>query len=213
MEEIIIEFFKNTVEVKSFGLNAKTISALMIVVLSTYQMWGVSQQFATIRRKESAESISLPFFIFTFFYMTATIMYGIYTDKLSVIYNGLNAFFFLAVLLIAWRYKKITGSDIWSLILFSLIIPIMIMVNDKKVAYMSCASLTFLLAFFQLKLLIKKGKRGSLEPKLINVYVVTNSAWLVYGIITKDWVFELSSSIGLALLIIIAILLRVYKDS
>lgn len=211
--DAIIQFLENSIEVKNFGLNTTTISALITVILSTYQMWGITKQIATIRRRKSAESIFMPLFIFAFFYLTTTIMYGIYTDKLSVIYNGLNALFFSIVLLVAWRYKKINFTDIVFLSIFSLMIPVMIFAPDKKVAYMGCASIMLLGALSQLILLIKNKKRGSLEPKLFNVYIVTNSSWLIYGIITKDWVFQLSNSISVTIMILIAILLRRYKDS
>lgn len=211
--ETLVQFFNNSIEVKNFGFNIITISSLMTVILSTYQMWGLTKQAATIKRKKSIESIYLPLFIFAFFYLTTTIMYGLYTDKLSVIYNGLNAVFFLIILLMAWRYKKINLTDILSLCIFSLLIPLMIIVSDKKIAYMGCASIMLCLGLLQLILLIRTKKRGSLEPKLFNVYLVTNSSWLIYGIITKDWVFQVSSSIGLVVMISISILLRRYKDN
>ena len=211
--ETISQFFKNAIEIKNFGFNIITISAIITIILSTYQMWGITKQIATIKRRKSAESIFMPLFIFAFFYLTTTIMYGVYTYKLSVIYNGLNSLFFFIVLLMAWRYKKVNTTDILSLLIFSLMIPAMIIVPNKKLAYMGCASIMLLGALSQLILLIRNKKRGSLEPKLFNVYIVTNSSWLIYGIITKDWVFQLSNSISVTIMILIAVLLRKYKDS
>ncbi|MCX6795234.1 MAG: hypothetical protein NT165_00675 [Candidatus Falkowbacteria bacterium] len=210
--ETIVQFFKNSVEAKNFDFNLITVSALLTIILSTYQMWGVTKQIATIERKKSVESISIPLIIFAFFYLIATALYGVYTMKLSVIYNGTNFLFFSVVLIKVWRYKKINSSDAMFLLLFSLMIPIMVISTNKKLAYMSCASVMLLGMLSQLILLIRNKKSGALEPKLINVYIVTNSSWLIYGIITKDWVFQLSNAISVTIITLIAILLKRYKD-
>ncbi|MFZ4648283.1 MAG: hypothetical protein ACOYMB_01455 [Patescibacteria group bacterium] len=207
----LVQFFNNSVEAKNFGLNTITISALITLILSTYQMWGVTKQIATIRRERSTESISIPLIIFAFFYLIATVMYGIYTSKLSIIYNGSNFLFFLVVLINIWRIKKFAISDFLYLLLFSLLILEMIINPNKKLAYMMCASIMLIGMISQLILLIKNEKSGALEPKLINVYIVTNSSWLIYGIITNDWVLQLSNAISVTIVISIAILLKRYK--
>lgn len=211
--ETISQFLKNAIEIKNFGFNAITVSAIITIILSTYQMWGITKQIATIRRRQSTETIFMPLFIFGFFYLVTAIIYGVYMERLSIIYNGLASVFFLVLLLVAWRYKKINTIDIVSLLIFSLMIPIMIIVPNKKVAYMGCASIMLLGALSQLLLLIKNKKRGALEPKLFKVYVVTNSSWLIYGIITKDWALQLSYSISVTIMILMVVLLRRYKDS
>lgn len=210
--EVIREFFKNAVEVKNFGLNLTTLSAGITLALSSYQMWGVTTQISTIRKEKSADMISMPLFIFVLFYLATTIMYGVYVNKLSIIYNGTNVFFYLATLFVIWKFKPVSRGDMFFLLLFSLMIPLMIIVPDKKIAYMSCASIMLMAMSSQLILLIKHKRKGSLEPKLIRVYLISNSSWLIYGIITKDWVLQLSNSISLTLIIFILILLRRYKD-
>lgn len=207
------QFLTNSVEVRNLGFNLKTASALLSIILTTYQMWGVVQQIKKINRRQSAELIITPFFIFSFFYLLIAILYGLYCDKLSIAYNGLSAFFILGVLIAAWHYRKISVLDYLSILVFSLMIPLMVIMPDKKVAYMGCAAVVLIGMLWQLIILIIYKKRGSLEPKLIDVYVVTNSSWLVYGILTRDWAFQASSAIGLSLLIPISILLRKYKDS
>ncbi len=211
--QAIVQFFTNSVEAKNLGFNLTTASALLSISLSSYQMWGIIQQIKTIKRKKSAELIIIPFFVFSFFYLLIAILYGLYTSKLSIAFNGLSAFFILGVLVAAWRYKKISAIDYLSILAFSLMIPLIIIMPDKKLAYMGCASVVLIGILWQLIVLIIHKKRGSLEPKLIDVYVVTNASWLIYGILTRDWAFQASSAIGLSLLLPLSILLRKYKDS
>ncbi|MFA5155152.1 MAG: hypothetical protein WC453_01855 [Patescibacteria group bacterium] len=209
----IIQFLQKSVEVGNFGFNLTTASALLTIVLSTYQMWGVTQQIKTINRKRSAEMIIMPLFVFGFYYLYIALLYGLYAGRLAVVYNGLSTFFYLAMLMAAWRYQKMKPIDYLTLSLFSLMIPMMIMIPDKKSAYMSCAAVMLLGMLIQLIYVIVKKKKGVLETKLIDAYIVTNSSWLIYGILTRDWAFQISSAVGLSLLIPLSILLRKYKDS
>jgi len=211
--ETIIRFFTNSAEVRNFGFNMITVSVILTVILSSYQMWGVTQQIKTIKRRRSTESIFAPLFIFGFFYLVTTIFYGLYSSKLAITYNGFNAFFFLALLITIGRWGKINRLDILAVILFSSMIPVMVFIPDKKTAYMSCSSVMLLGLLAQLILLAIRKKRGSLEPKLMRVYIVTNSSWLIYGILMDNWPLKLSNSIGLTLIVPIVILLRKYKDS
>ena len=211
--QAISQFFLNSVEIRNLGLNLTTMSALLSIILSSGQMWGVAQQVKTINRRKSAELIITPFFIFSFFYLLVAILYGLYNEKLSIAYNGLGAFFILAVLISAWRYRKISRLDYAAILVFSLMAPLMVILPDKKIAYMSCAAIVLVGILLQLIIVIVQKKRGSLEPKMIDIYVITNVSWLAYGILTKDWAFELSSALGLSLLVPLSFFLRKYKDS
>jgi hypothetical protein len=209
----IAYFFENAVEIEKFGFNTTTIVSLITVASSVYTMWGVTQQLFTINQKKSAESISIPLIIYEFFYYIVTIIYGWYVKELSVIINGLNVFFFLIVLIAILRYERIKFFEIMVFLVLSLMIPVMLFIQNKQMAYLGCSSVVIPSAISQFVILILKKKRGSLEPKLVKVYIITSSVWLLYGIIANDWVFKLSGFASLLILVPIAILLKKYKDN
>jgi uncharacterized protein with PQ loop repeat len=187
----------NYVEIQHWGFNSLVMSALITALISVVQSYGLIRQSRKIRRMRSAQSLSAFLFFFEGSFFISFFFYGIAKDSLAMMFNGLavGAAFWLAIVGII-RFKKLKTWEAASLPLTLLIIPLMILIKQKDL-------LLFILMLgggasllLQIVEMVREKSRGAIEIRFLLIFIISNSAWLVYSITISNWPLEITTSLS-----------------
>lgn len=199
------------IEVQNWGFNALIFSSFITMLFTVFQGYGFLKQSQKIWKKESAESLSAPFFFLFFFYFIAFIFYGLSKNSLAMTFNGLLFLPCFPIVIGVIKFKKLNWIDVVSLILTAAIIPIMIMVKEKDLFLFLLLMISIITLITQSIAMIKTKSRGSVEIKFIIIFFLTSAFWLIYSSVIGNWVLQVFNSIACIIYCLIIYLYRTYK--
>src|SRR3989339_528419 len=202
-------YWKELVEVQNFGFNAITISAIIIVIFSILESWGIYKQNKKIWDKKSGESVSVAWFIYFMFMLFSYFVYGIFTKEAAIIINGLASLFVVPIVVGLWRFKGFSKIDFFVFLLCVLGFVVMLIFPFKKIMFLLFSFGSILALIAQLVEMHKTKAVGVIEIKLIRVYLVSTAVFVVYSIFVNDWPLLIISVLSFILLVII--LLSYYR--
>lgn len=204
----MLEILKNTVEYKEFGFNTLTVAAIMTILFSFLQAYGIYKQGKEIWQKKSGEAIASVFFFYNFFYFFIFLIFGLMENKLAVIINGSLCFFYIPVLLGLKKYKKFSSLDRLMIILM-LIASSSIFFYPRKDQLLFAFSLISLIVIIkQFREFIKERQLGAFSKKYLQMFFVTGIFWCIYFAAIGQWLLEITCVIGTILYALILILQR-----
>src|SRR3989339_685777 len=158
-------YWKELVEVQNFGFNAITISAIIIVIFSILESWGIYKQNKKIWDKKSGESVSVAWFIFF-----SDFVYCIFSKEAAIIINGLASLFVVPIVVGLWRFKGFSKIDFFVFLLCVLGFVVMLIFPFKKIMFLLFSFGSILALIAQLVEMHKTKAVGVIEIKLIQVY-------------------------------------------
>src|SRR3989339_183294 len=163
-------YWKELVEVQNFGFNAITISAIIIVIFSILESWGIYKQNKKIWDKKSGESVSVAWFIYFMFMLFSYFVYGIFTKEAAIIINGLASLFVVPIVVGLWRFKGFSKIDFFVFLLCVLGFVVMLIFPFKRIMFLLFSFGSILALIAQLVEMHKTKAVGVIEIKLIQVY-------------------------------------------
>lgn len=204
---------KEFIEVQNWGLNLIVLSSLMTVVFTIIQGYGFIKQGQKIWREKSAKAISPQFFFLFFFYFLAFIFYGISKLSLAMAFNGLLFLTCIPVVVGVIKFKKLKVLDWISFFSFMLIVPAMILLDnkDKDILTSSLLLVSLIVLLIQLFGIIKEKSTGSMEIKFIIIFFSTSVCWLVYSFLIGNWPLQIFNSFAAVIYLLIILLYRKYN--
>jgi hypothetical protein len=212
---ILIEIIKGTVEFQNWGLNILTISALGTVFFTLLQAWSLLRQNKAIWQNRSGESINVTIFSYWLFYFMAFTIYGFGNKSIAMVANGLLFIVFIPIILGLWKFKKFNlieklgFSVFWIIPLKMHIDPI----SDRQNLLLIFLIGILLFSIFQPYEVWKNKHPGSIEPKMLLVFMATNIFWFVYGLTIKDMALIVFNPLGFLVFAVTFWLWRKYKKS
>ena len=168
---------------------------------------------ATIRKNRSGESLSTTFFIYAGCYFFMFMVYGITKHSIAMAFNGFIGIPYAFILVSLYRFKGFTRKDWIFLALFSLMTPTVYLLNAKARDIFTLIGLFGILVPLtgQVREMYRTKIPGSVEPKFIFTFMLSNVFWFIYGITTNNWIFVVFNPISLALLTTALVLYLKYK--
>jgi len=179
-------FLANFDEYQNWGMNALTVSAIGTVFFTFWQLYAAVAQSKKVWSERSAQSVSLQLFTYNLFYLVSFLIYGAYKNSLSMMINGLLFIAFLPAVIGIWKFKKTRLREKIIALLYSLIIPAMIILPQKDLVVLISLSGIVLFLAFQLWDIIKEGEFGALSVEFVVIYLATNAFWLAFSITIKN---------------------------
>lgn len=204
---------ENFIEIKNFGFNSLTITALMTMLFTIFQGYGVMIQNKMIWRKKSVESLSATLFFLYCFYFIAFFIYGLEKKSVAMTFNGLLAIPYIPIVIGFLKFKRLNFKEKLSLPLTMAVIPLMIIIPSKDIFLLILLMISLVILGTQPLEMIKTKKRGAVEIKFILIFSITSIFWLIYAIAISNWVLIIFNSSALILYAIIISLYYSYKTT
>jgi len=207
------EFIKHTIEYQNWGLNMVTFSFLGTAFFSLLQGWSLLKQNGTIRRKKSGKSLSVTLFIYSGCYFFSFFVYGVLNQSMGMMVNGLLGIPYIPIILALHEYKGFTKTNWITLVIFSLMIPLVyILQGSVRDMFVLCG--LFGLGFpliGQIREMYKEKSAGAVEPRFIIVFMLASVFWFIYGVVIENWIFIVFNPASIVILGIILFLYYKYK--
>jgi len=198
---------ENFIEIENFGFNSLTITALMTMLFTIFQGYGVMIQNKMIWQKKSVESLSATLFFLYCFYFIAFFIYGLEKRSVAMSFNGLLAIPYIPIVIGFLKFKKLNFKEKISLPLTMAVVPLMIIIPSKDIFLLILLMISLVILGTQPLEMIKTKKRGAVEIKFILIFSITSIFWLIYAIAISNWVLIIFNS---SALIIYAIIISLY---
>jgi len=208
----LIEIIKNTVEYKNIGLNVITISFLATILITSFQIRAAIKQNRKIKKNESSESWTITLFAYLCFYYLSFIFYGFSENSITLFLSGLPGFLYIPIMIRVWKYKKKSWPDVLASLFLSLIIPLMIISDDRGVLLIIMFGIGAVAMLAQTYQMIKSNDFKDVEPEFLISFFVSSLFWLIYASAIGDELVQFSSGLTLVFLFFFIILYyRWYK--
>ncbi len=199
------------VEIQNWGFNALILSALMTVVFSIFQCYGFVMQGRKIFKEKSVEAISPAMFFLFLFYFIAFAYYGVEKRSLAMTLNGLLFIPVIPIVFGIFKFKdKIVFTDIILFVLTMMIVPAMVLIENKDILLSLLLVINLGALVSQLLAIIKNKGAGAVEIKFIIIFTVTSFFWLIYAIGIQNYPLICFNSAALVVYLIIILLYRKY---
>lgn len=198
MENLILE----TIEYQNWGFNMATFSFFATLFFTVWQGISLFQQGATIRKKRSGESLSVIFFAYCGSYFFAFLIYGITKHSVAMTFNGLLGIPYIPILMGLHKYKGFTASDWMSVLIFPLMIPIVLILEESRRDLFILTGLFYILVplVFQTWGMYKTKSVGAVEPKFLKAFMASGVFWFIYGLSGGGWIFVVFNPISITVL-------------
>ena len=176
------ELLARTIEFQNWGMNVLTFSFLATLFFNAFQFWGFYKQNQTIWRNRSGLSVSLLLFSYYTAFFLAFLVYGLQNASIAIITGGISGFMCLPIFIGLYKFKD---TQIWEkVVAFSLflIIPIMAVTSRKDALLSVLLGVAGLFLLHQLHEIWATKKSGSVDPRMISVFVASTMFWTVYSV-------------------------------
>jgi len=179
--DFVLNIVEQTVEYRGFGLNALTVGAAGALALLLFEAWALIQQARTIWRDRSADILSTYWFGYTACFAAAYVPYGIAIQSGTLVFTcTVWSALHIPILWGIHKFRGYTAKETVTMGAFVLMVPVMIWLPWIDLAYL-VFSVGMVYAFAtQTWELWKEEKTGSLEIKLLAVYIVSTTFWTIY---------------------------------
>jgi uncharacterized protein with PQ loop repeat len=219
MFDAIMTFLKGSVEWQEFRENGfwsfTIISSIGILILTVFEMYGVTMQGLAIWRKRSGEAVSVTLFNFNGSAFVAWGLYGYYVNGAVAALNGiLTGVVHLMVIVLLCVHKPLKWWEIAVIALCPLMIPAMVMTAGtpwQSTIYIAIAlGIGVAMATQPLEMWLKK-ETGAVEIRMYLVYVLTTLVWLAYTISLGDTPFIIGTCISAAVVAVTVLVWCYYR--
>ena len=182
----MIDFLRDTVEWKNWGMNVLTLSAIGAVVITVFQAWSFTKQAMVIWDKKRGDSVSVMMFGYLLFHLMSFSIYGFAMKSITIMINGLLFVCIVPIVLGLKKFKKITQLERWCVSAFS-ILPILMAVTPYKQTLLLCILAVLLVALACPAYEIWRNKdSGVVEVRVTIASMVSNMFWGVYAFMVWD---------------------------
>lgn len=117
-------------------------------------------------------------------------------------FNGLLGIPYIPILLALYRYKRFSFSDWAATLLFPLMIPAMLVLEEtSRDIFVLCGLFFILIPLVAQTWGMHKTKNvGSVEPKFLKAFMASGVFWFLYGLSGGGWVFVAFNPISVSVL-------------
>jgi uncharacterized protein with PQ loop repeat len=195
-------FLINSREYQAWGYNGLTFGFLATVIFTILQAYGLTMQGKIIWDEGKAESLSGLFFAYSLFYFFTALIYGICSNSLALVLNGLLGFFCLPIVLGIYKFEYSSGLEKICAGLCCLMLPAMYWIEDLNNKDWFFLVLLFgILAFMllQIKKMYDAKQRGALKLLYLIIFILTAMFWLYYSIEIGNQPIQIFSVLALIL--------------
>lgn len=187
------------IELQQFGYNATTVGFLGTVFFTLVQMWGLSDQAKKIRREQSGASI--PMLLLSFFggEQLAFLVFGLQTQRLAAVINGLLGFWYIRTYIAAAHYPDSGGGRWWQYALLFGLAPCIGWSASYRDALMMALIVIATSTLLQTPLNISRNKDvGTVDIRWLLTLTASMLFWTIYSYETRFWGLLACNVFGLA---------------
>ncbi|TAL49437.1 hypothetical protein EPN83_00825 [Patescibacteria group bacterium] len=178
---MIEQWLRESVEWRNWDLNVVTISFIATVFFTILSGWSLVKQKNTIQQMESGKAVSVPLFSYLCSLFFTFLYYGIVTNSIAPVINGLLGILYLQVLFGLWRHKGFSKNE-RRLVKILPLIPLGMIILPWKDTLMTAAFAGGLLAVaHQLYELWQARDPGAVDINYVSVFFVSTLFWTIYA--------------------------------
>lgn len=212
MLEFLLEILHGSVEYKEWGWNSTTVGSVGVFIFIFVEGWGLWKQSGTIWLEKSGTSVSFRWFTFIGAYFGATIPYGIYHESIAMTASAVvTTVLHIPIIVGLMKYKDLDISEIIQSVLYLLMIPVIILTEEKEFFYTLFSFGTIYALATQPLELYKTKDPGAVDIRLIAVYVVSTLFWIVFAFSIKSPALMIVCPCSLIILLTTGVMWRYYK--
>ena len=194
------------VEIEGFDWNWPTFVFLAIIGFIMAQMHALIKQNKKIVKMKSGKAISFIFFAFLGFSSLGANIYGLYNHSLALTLNILQGIICLIVAGNILKFEKINRPEKLLGFALALIVPAMIVLNNKDFLFLLLGLVLVFTLFLQLLKLWRSDNAGAYDISQVLVGIPSSSFWLTYAFIAHIWPLQIinaaSVTIWLSILVV-----------
>ena len=210
---LFAQFFYESVEYQSFGVNTVTVVTLAALLILFFKMQALYRQGLDVEEKKSVEGISTQLFVYNTALCAAAVPYGVAIGSMLIVISGsVGAILHLRVLLGIVRYRGLDRMDQMLLCVAVCSIPAMIIIPWKGAFYLACSVGGPYAQLTQANKLRKERRVGVLRFDTIVTNVVSTSLWVYYAFYIESLPLMILNPLSLLILISTALLWLRYRD-
>ena len=185
------------IEFNRVGWNVLTVSTAGVLLLTCLQASALILQYRRIWKHQSSMSVSKIWFLYSFFAHSAMLVYGIKQRSFAIFVAGLLTPFYLSILLGLWKFTK-TGKREWVAgILGVVVLGAVSLLPLTATLYYFIAPIGCAAMAAQPIAIMRSGRRGALEIRLVIVNSVANVFWVIYGFALNDELLKIIMPVGI----------------
>lgn len=182
--ENIPAFIANSVEIRTFGMNASTFWAIGVIFITFVQAYGSYELSRAIYRNESARGVSLYMLGYWHALMWCFAYHAWNVNSIVMMFNGvLLAVLYSVALFAVVRYEGISRVGYLKIVIPLLVMPATFMIftgEDVLLLVLMVIGLIFLLD--QTRVLYVEKKVGSFEPRFIYTLLLASIFWFFFAV-------------------------------
>lgn len=193
---------RETIEYQNWGWNMATVSFFATVFFTLWQGRSLFQQNSTIHNKRSGEALSVSFFAYSGSYFFSFLVYGLTKDSIAMTFNGLLGIPYIPILMGLYQYKGFTIKDWTVVLIFPLMIPTVLLLEESIRDIFILCGLFFILVplIGQTWGMYKTKSVGAVEPKFLKAFMAAGVFWFAYGLSGGGWIFVVFNPISFVVL-------------
>lgn len=178
-------------ELQQLGLNAVTVGALGVIFFAFVQAWGLWQQKKTIWKNQSGQSISVTWLSYFTCLDVVVFIYGWSINSIAMMVNGGLIFLYVLIMIGLWKFKGFSKLEKFLGICLLIVIVVTIFIPAKDWMFLIVSFGSILSLIMQPYEIWKNKNSGVVEIKLIIVYLISTTFWIIYGYTINDWVLKI----------------------
>ena len=188
-------------ELQNLGWNAASVGFVGTLVFTVVEAWGLLQQNKAIWRSRSGRSVSVTWFSY---FAALSFAYGVYAltiGSIALVFNGFVLALFHAPIIVGlWKFKGFSRVEkfLGACFLAAMAVTILTPAKDWFVLLFSFGSIVSYLA--QPLEIWRRKSSGVVEIRLLAVYFVSTSFWVLYAFAVGNWVLRITCPAYLVIL-------------
>jgi hypothetical protein len=192
-------------ELQHLGWNALTVAFYGTIIFTFISGWGQWEQFQTIRRTRSGQSLSVFWIMFGATMMAVVYIYGLHTRSIALMVNG--AVLGVGYTLVLWGlsvFKGLTKSDKRWAAVFALVIFTMAILPSKTWFFLLVSFSNIAATTAQPYEMWKNKNAGVVNIRFIISLIASTLFWVVYAFSVGDLALQIICPAFLAILVVTA---------
>lgn len=195
-----------------FTWDAATIGAWGVNLFTVVEGIGLYLQIRQIWRARSGASVSVGMMLFLTTLCLSAIVYGLTAQRGPLIFNGLVlGLGFGAVAVGLWRFKGYRPWERWFGIGLLISIGLMLLTGHHDRWYFLYSTGSAVALCLQPWEIWRKQDAGIVDIRMLLLFEVSNTFWVVYGYAVRDWVLMTLCPVYVAVLGLTIILWLIYR--
>lgn len=170
-------------ELQYWGWNVLTMSMVATILFTFWQSWGLVKQTKTISQRQSARSLSLPFFSFSAAMFLNQFIYGLACSSIAISFNGgLLGILHVPVVIGYGKFRGISRTHgVMMMALVGTVIAAVVTPYKREI-YLAVSLLSIAAAVLQPLEIWMRRSSGDINGRLILALASSSFFWTVYGV-------------------------------